>query len=67
VKEAGAGGGGAGSSSSRQRLRMRLVKHGIVLLSAVLVLLLGYVFLLQRLLPTVAQPLLHRKEAVLQP
>jgi hypothetical protein len=45
---------------------MRLVKQGVVLLCAILVLLLWYVLLLQRLLPTVAQPLLHRMAAVLQ-
>lgn len=56
-------GGGPGSS---QRLRVRLVKHGAWALLGVVVVALGYLLLLQRLLPAAAEPLVQRLAAVLQ-
>lgn len=60
-----AGGVGVGVGG-RQRLRMRLLKHGAWVLCCVVVLLLVYLLVLQQVLPTVAQPLIHRLAAVLQ-
>jgi hypothetical protein len=57
---------GVAGGSSSQRLRVRLVKHGAWVLLGVTVVAVVYLALLQWLLPTVGEPLVHRLAAVLQ-
>jgi hypothetical protein len=61
-------GGGVSGGGGRQQLRVRLLRHGALVLSGVVALMLVYLLVLRQLSPVVAveQPLIHRLAAGLR-